>query len=191
MVADELASWGDWNNALWIWQSVLDSRPQVVAIILNIARAYLTAGDLPNAQLFLEKVQKIQSNALSVKTLGVIILSRQGNLALAREQVKTLLTQGQVDYNLFYTAYLIGERTNDVPMMVQALKLRIQHFPKDAIEAWIGLGKVYDQEPSVQDQNAALSAFREAVNITPSKFRDMTMNKIPPAYRDQISVGQP
>lgn len=191
MVADELASWGDWNNALWIWQSVLDSRPQVVAIILNIARAYLTAGDLPNAQLFLEKAQKIQSNALSVKTLGVMILSRQGNLALAREQVKTLLTQGQVDYNLFYTAYLIGERTNDVPMMVQALKLRIQHFPKDAIEAWIGLGKVYDQEPSVQDQNAALSAFREAVNITPIKLRDMTMNKIPPAYRDQISVGQP
>ncbi|MCC7545612.1 MAG: hypothetical protein IT506_08990 [Aquabacterium sp.] len=75
--------------------------------------------------------------------------------------------------------------------MVQALKLRIQHFPKDAIEAWIGLGKVYDQEPSVQDQNAALSAFREAVNITPIKLRDMTMNKIPPAYRDQISVGQP
>ena len=191
MVADELAAWGDWPNALWIWQSVLASRPQVVAIMTNVARAYLSAGDLPNAQLYLEKAQQIQPNALSVKTLQVTILGQSGNMALAREQAKALLAQGQVDYNLFYTAYDIGERTKDAPMMIQALRLRILHFPKSAIEGWISIGNIYDKEPGVQDKSAALAAFRQAVATTPRKGRNVTMNKIPPAYREQIDAAQP
>ena len=51
MVADELARWGDWRNATWIWESVLASRPYVVAIISNAARGHAALGDRQGAGL--------------------------------------------------------------------------------------------------------------------------------------------
>ncbi len=45
MVADELARWGDWKDATWIWESVLSSRPYVVAILANVARGYASMGE--------------------------------------------------------------------------------------------------------------------------------------------------
>ena len=45
MAADEAAKWGDWANAVWIWESVLGSRPYVTAIMTNVARGYAQLGE--------------------------------------------------------------------------------------------------------------------------------------------------
>jgi O-antigen ligase len=88
MVADELARWGDWKNATWIWESVLGSRPNVVAILTNVARGYAIMGDLDKAGMYLDRAEQIQPRAPSVRSLEVILLQRTGQdaraLALAR-----------------------------------------------------------------------------------------------------------
>ena len=60
MVADELAKWGDWKNATWIWESVLSSRPYVIAIMSNIARGYVSVGKPAEALACLDRAKKIQ-----------------------------------------------------------------------------------------------------------------------------------
>lgn len=48
IVADSLAAWGDWKNATWIWETVLESRPNVVAIRVNVARGHIQAYKFSN-----------------------------------------------------------------------------------------------------------------------------------------------
>ncbi len=63
MVADELARWGDWRNAIWIWESVLSSRPHVVVLMSNIARGYASTGNPQKALEYLERAKQLQPDA--------------------------------------------------------------------------------------------------------------------------------
>jgi O-antigen ligase len=76
IVADQLASWGDWGNAIWIWESVLDSRPNIVAIIANIARAHLEMGNIAQAQAYLARARRLQPTSAAVQTLETMIMTR-------------------------------------------------------------------------------------------------------------------
>ena len=67
MLGDELAKWGDWKNAVVIWESVVVSRPYVVAIMSNIARGYATLGNNEKALEFLARGEKLQPKAVSIK----------------------------------------------------------------------------------------------------------------------------
>jgi O-antigen ligase len=77
MVADELARWGDWANATWIWESVLGSRPNVVAIISNAARGESSMGHHDKALALLQDAKRIQPRAASVRSLEIMLLSRR------------------------------------------------------------------------------------------------------------------
>ena len=63
MVADELARWGDWANAVWIWESVLSSRPRIVAILTNVARGYAAMGQPDRARAYLMRAQRLAPDA--------------------------------------------------------------------------------------------------------------------------------
>lgn len=77
IVADALASWGDWGNATWIWDSVLASRPNVVVLLANAARGHLLAGNLVTAQDYLERAERIQPQAPALTALRVMLKRRQ------------------------------------------------------------------------------------------------------------------
>ena len=57
----------------------------------NVARGYAQMGEPDKAMAMLERAKKIQANAPSVRSLEVILLSRNGNepkaLAIAREDI--------------------------------------------------------------------------------------------------------
>lgn len=186
MAADELASWGDWKNALWIWESVLESRPNVVAIIANIARAHLEMGNTELAQAYLKRAEELQPTAPAVKLLSVLILSRTGQLQLAGKQIKALFSDDIVDYESVYLGYMVGARTQDWQLMIQALELRIKRWPTEAVDGWLKLGNIYENKPGVQDDAKALSAYRSAIAATPDARRTETLSKIPQAYRNRL-----
>jgi hypothetical protein len=76
IVADSLASWGDWKNATWIWETVLESRPNVVAIMVNVARGHIQAGEFAKAQVILDRAKHIAPDAPSLSVLQVVLWSR-------------------------------------------------------------------------------------------------------------------
>ena len=63
IVADALAGWGDWKNATWIWESVLESRPYVVIILANVARGHLQSGNHAKAQEYFDRAMALQPSA--------------------------------------------------------------------------------------------------------------------------------
>lgn len=81
IVADSLASWGDWKNATWIWESVLESRPYVVAIHANLARASIRTGNLTKAQEHLNIASQIAPSAVSLAEIRTL-LAKHSNMAV-------------------------------------------------------------------------------------------------------------
>jgi O-antigen ligase len=65
IAADAMARWGDWKDAIWVWESVLASRPNIAAIQLNVARGYLALGQPDRAQPYLERARRIEEAQMS------------------------------------------------------------------------------------------------------------------------------
>lgn len=186
MAADEMASWGDWKNAMWIWESVLESRPNVVAIIANISRAYLEVGDLQQAHKYLERAKQLQLTAPAVRTLNVMFLVRAGDEHKAVQEIKALFKEGVIDYDLVYAAYLLGARTRDWALMIQALELRIDRWPLEATDGWLKLGQVYGEKMEPNDEEKAAQAYRAALYSAPEAAKEAVLKKIPPKYHREL-----
>lgn len=183
MVADELAKWGDWKNAVWVWESVLGSRPYVAAIMTNVARGYAQMGEPDKAMAMLERAKKIQRTAPSVRSLEVILLSRNGNepkaLAIAREDINA----GKYDYDMVNTGFVLAMRAQDWDLAIKSIELRTKGWPATQADgdakignAWIGKGNV----------NKALEHFRAALAATPAGQRQTMLNGIPQGLWPQL-----
>jgi O-antigen ligase len=76
LVADSLASWGDWKNATWIWETVLESRPNVVAMQANVARGYIQMGNYAKAQDYLDRATRLAPTAPAVAGVQALLKRR-------------------------------------------------------------------------------------------------------------------
>lgn len=185
MAADAMASWGDWKNATWIWESVLESRPNVVVILANVARGYMQTDNLAKAQEYLNRAKNLQPTATVLTALEVMLLSRTGKDQEAMQRAKELLRAGTVDYDLLQAAYFLGLRNRDPELAIQALELRIKTWPAQAIDGWLKLGNIYDS-PEVKDEGKALQAYQAALKATSAPYKSAVLAMIPPAYHTKI-----
>ena len=183
MVADELAKWGDWKNAVWIWESVLGSRPYVAAIMTNVARGYAQMGEPDKAMAMLERAKTIQPNAPSVRSLEVILLSRNGNEAKALAMAREDIGAGKYDYDMVNTGFVLAMRAKDWDLAIRAMELRNKGWPGTLADgqakignAWVGKG----------DINKALEHFRAALEATPPEQRQTVLNGIPQGLWPQL-----
>jgi O-antigen ligase len=188
MVADELARWGDWADALWIWESVLSSRPNVVAIIANIARAHVSLGDLDAAQRDLRHAMRIQPDAPAVRSLEVILLSRTGKEAQALARCRQSIGEGIYDYDLANAAFVLADRAGDFNFADQALRLRLRDWPGDAAAGWMQLGEMWARRAGTPDR--ALAAYRNALAAASAQQREALLLQMPAAYAAQLQTAR-
>lgn len=113
IVADELARWGDWENAVWIWESVLASRPNVVVLLTNAARGYDALGKREQAFDYLERARALQPDAPAVRSLEVLMLARAGQEPRALRLAQDALAAGIVDYDLVRASFFLAMRAGD------------------------------------------------------------------------------
>ncbi|HSV36385.1 MAG TPA: O-antigen ligase family protein, partial [Ramlibacter sp.] len=189
MVADELARWGDWKNAVWIWESVLSSRPHVVAIISNVARGYTSMGEPQKALDWLEKARRVQPRAPAVRSLEVILLSRTGQDARALELAREAIHSRQIDYDLVNATFSIAARAGDFPLAAEAMRLRMAGWPATRAFGFIQLGNMY--AAGVKDPEKALQAFRTGWDAATEAQRGQMIHQIPPAYRERLKLVAP
>ncbi len=185
MVADELVRWGDWNNARWIWESVVASRPQVAALLANISLAYAQTGELDKARAYYERARAIQPQAPVVRSLEVLLLARSGQDVQAAQLSRAYLQLEQVELDLVNNAYLLGLRTRDWDLSIEALQQRRRRWPKLAVDSWYKLGQLYAR-PELHDEARALQAFQSALDATPASFREQVRQAIPQPYRSKL-----
>ena len=180
MAADELARWGDWKNAIWIWESVVSSRPYVVAILSNIARGYAQIGNNEKALEYLARCEALQPRATSVRSLKIILMSRTGKEVEATGLTKQYIADGTYDYDLANAAYVLGVRNNDIDLAVKGLELRNAGWPAQKVDGLLKLGAIYTNQR--KDEAKAREAFRAALAAAPEADKEATRKQIPAAY---------
>lgn len=185
LVADELAAWGDWQNARWIWASVLDSRPHVVALLANLARACIRTGDLAQAQAYYERAQAIRPDAPSLRSVEIMLLLGRGQDALALARLREHVAGGQVEPDLVEYAYVLGLRNKDFALALESQRLRRALWPDTHIDSWLKTAMVY-AGPDLKNRPQALQSFQAAWEATPESLKPQVRQRVPPDYRDQL-----
>ncbi|MCJ0763306.1 O-antigen ligase family protein [Variovorax terrae] len=185
MVADELAKWGDWKNAVWIWESVVGSRPYVVAILSNIARGYAQLGQNDKALDYLHRAQKLQPNAPAVGSLEVILLSRTGKEPEALQKVKSHYANNVYDFDMVNAGYVLGVRAKDWPLAVRSMEMRNKDWPAQAPDGWIKIGNIY-ASTEIKDDAKALEAYKAALAAAADKDKASVRQQIPAAYQPRL-----
>jgi O-antigen ligase len=186
MLGDELAKWGDWKNAVWVWESVLSSRPYVAAIASNVARGHLALGNLDKAFEFLEKAKRVQPKAVSVLSLEVILLSRSGKEAKALEIAREAYADKAMDFDMMNSAYILGVRASDFEFAINALKFRNQAVPAQAVDGWMKIAGIYDQY--LKDEAKAIDAYKKAYDA--GGRSNALLGQIPSAYHGRMALSQ-
>lgn len=186
MVADHLARWGDWDNAIWIWESVVASRPHVVAMLSNLVRGYSQLGQHAKALEFLERCKKLQPESPAVRGLELLVLAHAGREPEAAKLARRYLDEGFYDYNLVNAAVSLGLRTQDYDLAINGLTLRNQGWPEGQVEALLELGRIYAEHK--KNDALALEAYRAALATSPdaTKEKEATRQKIPAAYLTRL-----
>lgn len=184
MVADEMAKWGDWADAVWVWESVARSRPYVVGILLNIARGYAQLNDYDKALEYLARAERIQPRAAGVRSLKVIIDTRIGREAEALALSRQYLGEGTYDADLLNAAYVLALRAGDIDMAVTSLQLRLQSFPALTSDSLMKLGDLYAGPKNEPDK--ALAAYRGALASATPAEQAALLSKVPQRYRSQL-----
>lgn len=186
MAADELARWGDWKNARWIWESVVQSRPHVVALLANIARAHLQEGQREEALIYLKRARAVAPDAPAVRALEILYLVAVGQEDDARGLTSATLRSGvPVDEDVLRAAYTLGVRAEDWELAIESQQRRIQFRPDDTGDAWLRIGLVQaGRTPPHED--AAIDAFRKALENTPDRFQEAVRARIPQAYLSRL-----
>ena len=182
LVADELAAWGDWENARWIWASVLASRPHVVALMTNLARANVHLGNLDQAQAYYDRARALRPDAASLRSVEVMLLLHRGQEQEALQRARVHLDSGQVESDLIEYAYVLGLRQRDFQLALDAQELRRKRWPATQIDSWLKTGMVY-AGPDLRDRPRALAAFQAAWDVTPEYLRPQVRELVPAGYR--------
>ena len=186
MLGDELAKWGDWKNAVWVWESVLSSRPYVAAIATNVSRGHLALGNYEKAFEYLDKAKRVQPKAVSVRSLEVILLSRTGKEAKALEVAREALADQAMDFDMMNAAYILGVRDSDFEFAIKALKLRNQAVPQQAVDGWMKIAGIYDQY--LKDEAKAVEAYRSAYEA--GGKANNVLAQIPSAYHGRMALNR-
>ncbi len=187
MVADELARWGDWRDATWIWESVLSSRPHIVAIMSNVARGYATMGQPAKALEYLERARKIQPRAPAVRSLEVILLGRTGQEARALELARQAMAENIYDFDMTNAAFVLGSRAGDYAFADKAVQLRMKGWPETRLQGYMQLGDMYGK--LAKDPDRALGAFRQAMDLASPAQRQSLLPQIPAVYWPKLGYA--
>lgn len=187
MVADELAKWGDWKNATWVWETVVSSRPYVVAIMSNIARGYASMGNADKALEYLDRSKKIQPKASSVRSLEVILLSRTGQEPKALVMAREALASNVYDYDLVNAAFILGWRGGDFDLALKAMDLRMKDWPDTRVNGYIQLGNMYTT--GLKQPDKALASFKKAIELAPPSEHKALLPQIPHTLWPQLGFA--
>jgi len=185
IVADAMAGWGDWKNATWVWESVLGSRPYVVAMLANAAIGHIHSGDVAKAESYLERGKAVQPSAPALASVEVLLWSKTGREYQAVARARELLATGSMDDALFQTAYSLGMRLHEPQLAIQALELAIKKWPRRAVDDWLKLGDIYDSADA-KNENKAIQAYRSALDATAPLYKSAVLAQIPVKYRAML-----
>lgn len=182
---DQLVQVGDWANAVWVWETLAASRPNIAAIWFNIAVSYRKLGQSTRALDALQHARQLQPDDPQLRTLEVILLGDSGHEAEAVQRLRAYYQQGLYDYALVQAGYELGLKMHDWPLAIRSLELRNQTWPEHAANGHLLLGTLY-ANPELKDDAKALAAFRSGLQASPPEQQANFRKQVPQSYRAKL-----
>jgi tetratricopeptide (TPR) repeat protein len=184
-LAEPLAASGDWASATWILESVVASRPHVVALWTGLAMGYSQLGQHERAQAALEQVRRLKPDAVTTRTLEVILLSRAGHLDQAIEKINRNFDNGTYDFDMVQAAYAIGYQTQNWSLAIRSQELIVATWPDHAADGYFRLGLIYSNS-AVHDDAKALAAFKAGLNQVQPHQQATYRQQVPQEFRGRM-----
>jgi hypothetical protein len=185
VVAERFASAGDWESAVWILESIVASRPHVVALWSGLTQGYTELGRFTDADIALHQVQRLKPDAIRTKALEINLLSKSGRDQEAQRLLMQNFDRGSFDFDMTQTGYAIGYKTRNWPLVMRSLTLRNDTWPEQAADGHFRLGKLFLQ-PDTYDTSKALDEFRSGLESVPRGQKDDYISQVPEPIRAQI-----
>jgi tetratricopeptide (TPR) repeat protein len=185
LVAEMLSARGDWVNAVWVLETLTQSRPNVVALWSALANGYSHLGQHAAAMQALQQVKRLKPDALSTVGLDVSLLSRAGH----DEQATSLLLQyfdhNNFSYDMLEMGYEIGYKTSNWALAIRSLELRNQSWPEQAADGHMRLGKIYANQDLHDDAHAVME-FQKGMSLVPANEKENYRNQVPAEFRQHM-----
>jgi tetratricopeptide (TPR) repeat protein len=156
-----------------------------VAIIGNVARGYSNLGRNDLALAYLQRAQRIQPNAPTVRSLEVVLLARTGEEQRAMERARQAEAEGHVDMDLINTHLLLASRARDFATVQKLLEERIERWPETRAASHVQLGLLYARE--FKDDAKALAFFRQGLAEATPPERPALLQQVPPELRAALA----
>jgi O-antigen ligase len=177
-LGDEFGKWGDWEQAVFIWESVLEHRPNLVAVLTNTARGYLALQQPDKALTYLGRARAIAPNSVAVRSAEVAMLTNTpGQDAAAARAARAAMASGRVDLDLLSNAFVVGSRSNDGPLTADAARM-LQKLSADALpDAYMQLADWYMRVGG--STGRAIAAWQKALVLSSPATRGDRFSQIP------------
>jgi O-antigen ligase len=119
-----------------------------------------------------------------VRSLEVILLSRNGQEDKALALARKALQANVIDYDLLNVTFGLARRAADYPLAIRAMELRIQGWPQSRAGGYLQLGSLYATD--MRDPQKAAQAYRNLIESTPPAERDEALQQVPAQFRDKL-----
>ena len=142
VAADQLAQSGDLVNALWVWESIVASRPYIAVVWASMARGYAQLGQNERALESLRHWQQLQPSAPGLLALEVALLGLTGKISEAEQKLTRAYDLEQYDYELVMTGYALGMKFHRWPLAIRSIELRNRTWPEQSEDGNVMLGLI-------------------------------------------------
>ena len=185
IAADNLAMSGDFATALWIFESLVASRPHIPDAWANMVLITLRMKESAKAEAALAQLQRLQPDAARTRALEVEVLAKTGRAAEAARLLHGYLQKGRYEYDLLQAGYSLGTELGDWSLAIESLKRLIAGWPAESMTAYLHLGQLYASVP-VADPYRALEALRAGLALAQADQRPRFIADAPYRFRNTL-----
>ncbi len=189
MVADELAKWGDWPNAIWVWESVVSSRPYVVAIMGNIARGYHAVGQTEKSREWLNRALKVQPTAATLTSMDMMLLVKEGKNEAARTLAKRIFETGNYDQDMLNYAPAAAVAMKDWDWAIEVLVRRGIELPGLRSDSLMRIANIFQVGAAKNDLGNAARVYKMVYEETPDALKAEQATRIPTYFHEFLGIA--
>lgn len=192
-LANSLAVQEDPASVLWLSNLMLATRPHVVGLKCNLARAHSDLGDFPAAGKVLEGIKASRPKAACLPLSEFVYAYKGGRfdeaLAVGQKMIQdfTTTTPPEVARYVVDTTYRAAIRVPAVDAAIGILRVRAQRWPELEASSWLLIGQLTASRTPGQVSGEAVDAFKRSLATASAQEKAAVSAMIPEIYRARLN----
>jgi O-antigen ligase len=181
-VADRLAAIGDFSNASFVYDSLIESRPYIPLLLNNAAITHEGLRNHTKQLEYAERALKLRPTYVTARSLELHALLGLGRPLEALGRGRSYMADGWLDDVGTVAVFKAAFASQDFNYALQVLRIRMERFPNTKVDSLLSTGKI--QFSHLNQPEEALKTFKEAWGL--SDKGSAVIAAIPPQLISQI-----